>query len=48
MKHLLKTLLIGSAFTLTLLSHAVAQTKVVIGHFGDPVPYKALISNGAL
>ena len=48
MKHLLKTLLIGSAFTLTLLSHAVAQTKVVIGHFGDPVPYKALIANGAL
>ena len=48
MKHLLKTLLIGSAFTLTLLSQAVAQTKVVIGHFGDPVPYKALIANGAL
>ncbi len=48
MKHLLKTLLIGSAFTLTMLSQAVAQTKVVIGHFGDPVPYKALIANGAL
>jgi taurine transport system substrate-binding protein len=48
MKHLLKTLLIGSAFTLTLLTQAVAQTKVVIGHFGDPVPYKALIANGAL
>ncbi len=35
MKHLLKTLLIGTAFTLTMLSQAVAQTKVVIGHFGD-------------
>jgi len=48
MKHLLKALCISSAFALTLVSHAVAQTKVVIGHFGDPVPYKALIANGAL
>ena len=48
MKNLLKTLLIGSALTLTMLSQAVAQTKVVIGHFGDPLPYKALIANGAL
>ncbi len=48
MKHLLKTLLIGSAFTLTMVSHAIAQTKVVIGHFGDPVPYKALIADGTL
>ena len=48
MKHLLKTLLIGSAFTLTLLSQAVAQTKVVIGHFGDPAPYKAIVADGTL
>ncbi|MFM8495929.1 MAG: hypothetical protein ACKOEM_10465, partial [Planctomycetia bacterium] len=27
---------------------AVAQTKVLIGHFGDPVPYKALIADGSL
>ena len=48
MKHLLKTLLISSAFTLTLISHAVAQTKVVIGHFGDPLPYKAIVADGTL
>lgn len=48
MKHLLKTLLIGSAFTLTMLTQAVAQTKVVIGHFGDPLPYKAIVADGTL
>ena len=48
MKHLLKTLLIGTAFTLTMVSQAMAQTKVVIGHFGDPAPYKALVANKAL
>lgn len=48
MKHLLKTLLVGSAFTFGLVSLAVAQTKVVIGHFGDPLPYKALIADGTL
>ena len=48
MKHLLKALLIGSAFTLTMLSQAVAQTKVVIGHFGDPLPYKAIVADGTL
>jgi taurine transport system substrate-binding protein len=48
MKHLLKTLFIGAAFTLNLSSQAMAQTKVVIGHFGDPLPYKALIADGSL
>ena len=48
MKHLLKTLFLGSAFALTLISQAAAQTKVVIGHFGDPLPYKALIADGSL
>jgi taurine transport system substrate-binding protein len=48
MKHLLKTLFLGTALTLTLVSQAAAQTKVVIGHFGDPLPYKALIADGSL
>lgn len=48
MKILLKTLFIGSAFALTLVSQAVAQTKVVIGHFGDPAPYKSAIADGRL
>ena len=48
MKHLLKTLLIGSALTLSLVSQAMAQTKVVIGHFGDPAPYKAIVADGTL
>ena len=48
MTHLFKSLLIGTAFTLTMVSQTVAQTKVVIGHFGDPLPYKALIADGSL
>ena len=48
MKNLLKTLLVGSAFTFGLVSLAVAQTKVVIGHFGDPLPYKAIAADGTL
>ena len=48
MKQLLKTLLIGSALTVTLASQALAQTKVVIGHFGDPAPYKAIVADGSL
>lgn len=48
MKHLLKTLVVGSAFALTLFSQASAQTKVVIGHFGDPAPYKAIVADGSL
>ncbi len=48
MKHLLKTLLIGTAFTLTMVSQVMAQTKVVIGHFGDPAPYKAIVADGTL
>jgi taurine transport system substrate-binding protein len=48
MKNLLKTLLVGSVFTLGLVTHALAQTKVVIGHFGDPAPYKAIVADGTL
>jgi len=48
MNHLLKKLLVGSAVALTLISQAVAQTKVVIGHFGDPAPYKAIVADGTL
>ena len=48
MKQLLKTFVIGSAFALTMASQAMAQTKVIIGHFGDPVPYKALVADGSL
>jgi len=48
MKRLVKSLIIGTAFTLSLVTQAVAQTRVLIGHFGDPVPYKALIADGSL
>jgi taurine transport system substrate-binding protein len=48
MKHLLKSLCFSSALTLALVSQAVAQTKVVIGHFGDPAPYKAIVADGTL
>jgi taurine transport system substrate-binding protein len=48
MKHLLKSLIACSAFALIPASQAVAQTKVIIGHFGDPAPYKAIVANGAL
>jgi taurine transport system substrate-binding protein len=48
MKHMFKTLLLGATLTLAMATQALAQTKVVIGHFGDPVPYKALIADGSL
>jgi taurine transport system substrate-binding protein len=48
MNRLVKSLIIGTTFTLSLVTQAVAQTKVVIGHFGDPLPYKALIADGSL
>jgi taurine transport system substrate-binding protein len=48
MKNLVKKLLVGSAVALSFTSMAIAQTKVVIGHFGDPLPYKALIADGSL
>jgi taurine transport system substrate-binding protein len=48
MKTVLKTLLVGASLSLTLVGTALAQTKVVIGHFGDPLPYKALIADGSL
>ncbi len=48
MKPLLKALLVSSAFALIPASQAVAQTKVIIGHFGDPAPYKAIVADGSL
>lgn len=48
MKTILKTLLTGASFTLMLAGAASAQTKVVIGHFGDPAPYKAAVADGRL
>lgn len=48
MKRLLKTLLIGSVFSLNFALPAIAQTKVVIGHFGDPAPYKSAIADGRI
>ena len=48
MKHLLKTLFISSTLTLALASQAMAQTKVIIGHFGDPAPYKSIVADGSL
>lgn len=48
MKNIIKMLLTSASFTLMLASAASAQTKVVIGHFGDPAPYKAAIADGRL
>jgi taurine transport system substrate-binding protein len=48
MKYLLKTLFVGSALALAIASQAMAQTKVIIGHFGDPAPYKSIVANGTL
>ena len=48
MKHLLKTVIISSTLALTIASQAMAQTKVVIGHFGDPAPYKSIVADGTL
>jgi taurine transport system substrate-binding protein len=48
MNRLVQSLMIGTAVTFGLLTQAVAQTRVVIGHFGDPLPYKALIADGSL
>ena len=48
MKNLLQKLLFGSALSVALISQAAAQTKVIIGHFGDPAPYKAIVADGTL
>jgi hypothetical protein len=48
MNTLLKKLFLGSAVALALSSQVMAQTKVVIGHFGDPAPYKAIVADGTL
>ncbi len=44
----LKTLLIGASITMFMAGQAWAQKKVVIGHFGDPAPYKAAVADGRL
>lgn len=48
MKYKLKTLLLGAILTLAATTQAVAQTKVIIGHFGDPAPYKSIVAEGRL
>lgn len=48
MKHILKTLLISSTLTFAMAFQAMAQTKVIIGHFGDPAPYKSIVADGSL
>ncbi|MEJ5991824.1 ABC transporter substrate-binding protein [Ramlibacter sp. PS3R-8] len=48
MKSVLTTLLTGASFALLLAGTVSAQTKVVIGHFGDPAPYKAAVADGRL
>ncbi len=46
MKHILKTLLVGATISLTLAGQAWAQKKVIIGNFGEPLPYEAAIAEG--
>lgn len=48
MKTIVKTLLVSATLMLTLSGQAWAQKKVVIGHFGDPAPYKAAVADGRL
>ena len=48
MKHILKTLLLSASLMLSLSGQAWAQKKVIIGHFGDPAPYKAAVVDGRL
>lgn len=47
-RSIVKPLLAVVAAGLTLATPAWAQQKVVIGHFGDPAPYKAAIADGRL
>jgi taurine transport system substrate-binding protein len=48
MKNFMKTLLVGATISMTMGGQAWAQKKVVIGHFGDPAPYKAAVADGRL
>lgn len=48
MKTLMQTLLVGATISLAMAGQAWAQKKVVIGHFGDPAPYKAAVADGRL
>ena len=46
MKTIIKTLLIGTTLSLTLAGQSWAQKKVIIGNFGEPLPYEAAIAEG--
>ena len=46
MKTIIKTLLIGTTLSLTLVGQSWAQKKVIIGNFGEPMPYEAAIAEG--
>lgn len=48
MNSLIKPLVVGLSILTSLAGQAWAQTKVVIGHFGDPAPYKAAVADGRL
>lgn len=48
MKDILKPLLLGTMLALTMTGQVWAQKKVLIGHFGDPAPYKAAVVDGRL
>jgi taurine transport system substrate-binding protein len=41
-----KTFLVVATLVLTLASQAWAQKKVIVGNFGDPVPYEAAAADG--
>lgn len=46
MKSLMKTLVIGTTLSLMLVGQVWAQKKVIIGNFGEPLPYEAAIAEG--
>jgi taurine transport system substrate-binding protein len=46
MKTLIKALLVSATISLTLAGQAWAQKKVIIGNFGEPMPYEAAIAEG--
>lgn len=48
MKLIFKFFLIAMTITLALISSVKAQKTIVIGHFGDPAPYKVVVINGSL
>ena len=46
MKTIMKTLLLGTTLSLTLVGQSWAQQKIIIGNFGEPEPYVAAIAEG--